>query len=1296
MANGRSTHQPAKRASRLVALRPDAQIYNLPLLPYEWQLIEALGCTETEYRRYRQSLVNAGLKRPAAYDHIPEVVAGPVAPILISLAIGAALTAVSALLQPKPKQQRKIKQGGQVKLDDQQGQSRFNQTQGFGGVQEVSSLGEVIPIPFGRYEQHERASGKFYTGGLSAAPRLVWSRMFSYGTHQGFKGIYAVGECLGNPEVDGPGSQDPTRPDHSSVQLGTLPMDSVPPQQQALYWNTNYGDGRIKAADLIYGTRAETWAGDPETQDDVFTCPIEGNPHGDGFSMALTPSGDTSFGVYQPLANGTAFKLNWKIVPIPRLIGQKDDPDGRLKAERTKIAGTQAHDDDDGMPGTGRGYSPLMGIVALNGQRYRDLVQQVNVRVGDEIEYVIRGRQLKPGECDIDEDRTGLTVDDINNALNSRRANADDLLQIGETFMIGRTVWQVVKRNGGDGGVWLPDGNDMSITLRMIENTSFDDLGIIGIAGEKACGFDGDPITSEGIDLPADRFAGISFWPLARVAMGVIRNVRPTDTTEIGIRSQVWNQANGLCNFNSIPTPSKLIKYERPSGKDENGAQLQSGTMALYFARTSVFTIWLRPVGLDENGKAFEWAPLGEQFCITGSQPVDQYNFIRISCNGPRQQMEFRFLPKVNSEIKFLVPPGEQYWRLNAKTEQRLAADYNTRYGSFNVSCVGDVVTVDDLDPKRTIVNNDEFRTQGKKPFSTVVQRPTDVLEAYRIPQNASFGVEAVYYGELFGDPDQNQDRTRKTTVRAFDGTSKFIEIELEVRSEYAGTDSDYYRNFLREWKWMPKARRVVGTDGRYSWGVGDVGVHRVSASGWFADRAGFEDVGIAYQVTNVKTEVINTPGENERWFEERSQLAEISHYDEVNKSCDSNAEHEVVYVNECTANKTRPAYPLTTFGLAVRSSNAIKGIEQLRLWLADGVSVKRWLDGSFGPSNLFSDFVYYLLTSRIGGIGALSTGDVQWIDTDSFGPTAKFLSANQIYFDGVLEDRVNLRSYLADLAPLNLCNFVIADGRFGVVPALPFNPDTGVIDPYNMQIKAVFSEGNIAEGSYTVDYLDASERQDFKAVMQFRTGEKDKLPETDVILVRWADIDTGRLPQEVFDLTGFCTDKEQAKMIGRYMLSVRRRIDHAISFSTSPLGLKLGPGDLIEVITSSAPDSTAYVGAVSADDGRIVIAQHMDDGAHEVTGYVPGAADAKTVQLTIKDGHATDPALFGMVFSSLVPRPAQNIYLVEQLDLNDDGMVEITASHFPRGEDNRRSIIAMDVLDEPLPDGTPRFTYVD
>ena len=509
MGLGHSPHQSPKRDGELVPHRQNFELSGIPLLPYERQLAAFLELTEAEYRQYRDELINSGKPRPAEYALIPDIRNEPTTIILVNLAIGLALTAVSYLLMPKPRAPGKGRESEteSIKLSDQTGRSRFNSVAGFDGVQQIAELGATIPIQFGRYEEHTRDGSTYFTGGFMASPQLVWSRMFSYGSHQGFKGLYTVGECLNDPAVSIAGQDDPTRPDEAGIQIGTLPLDALPDQQQAVYWNTNYQDGRIKSRDLIYGTRATDAAGDPEKNDDIFTCPLRTGSELPGFCMAYTPGGDTAFGFHSPISNGMGVMLNFRIIPLPakqkpadkgeepEFTNNGSDPGSRIKLERRKIAGTDGDDRDEGMGTTGRGYSPQMGVISLNGWEPNDREELVDVRVGDEMRFWIRQDCIHQGNTRLDEGDESVKANDINNAVNARRAAADDSLQIGETFMIGRTIWQVIDR---DNRVWRPDkvnddgdgsaggGQEVYITLKMIESTTVEGVTKIGLPGRRA------------------------------------------------------------------------------------------------------------------------------------------------------------------------------------------------------------------------------------------------------------------------------------------------------------------------------------------------------------------------------------------------------------------------------------------------------------------------------------------------------------------------------------------------------------------------------------------------------------------------------------------------------------------------------------------------------------------------------------------------------------------------------------------------------------------------------------------
>ena len=74
------------------------------LLPQEIQLCELIGCSTEEYWFFVDELESRNGKRSEAYDLVPDIQNGPA--WVVQLVVGVALTAVSMLLAPKPKQQK--------------------------------------------------------------------------------------------------------------------------------------------------------------------------------------------------------------------------------------------------------------------------------------------------------------------------------------------------------------------------------------------------------------------------------------------------------------------------------------------------------------------------------------------------------------------------------------------------------------------------------------------------------------------------------------------------------------------------------------------------------------------------------------------------------------------------------------------------------------------------------------------------------------------------------------------------------------------------------------------------------------------------------------------------------------------------------------------------------------------------------------------------------------------------------------------------------------------------------------
>ena len=1225
---------------------------HLPLLPYEWQLIGALGCTKEEYQQYKAEFYKRAKERGEAYAQVPDVQNGTVAAIVINLVIGIALTAVSVLLTPKPKAPKQQKQRQSINLGDDVGATRFNKSTQFDSVQDIARIGDVIPIMFGRYDEVLK------TGGLSMSPPLLWSRMYSYGTHQAFKGLYTLGEGLTNDEP---------APNREGIRFGTTAADGVPAEMLTLFWKPE--GGRIKQGDLYFGSRGSKYSPDPGNNDDVYLAPCEGDSEEPALSHVYTPSSDAQFGCHSTIRNGAPYKLNWRIINKPEITGD-DDPEDRLDSERVKISGMTSQG------GTGREYSCYMGVTkykrrnggttSSDGTRTRVIS---DVAAGDEIEFEIKSTYMTDNDANVQNPDIGFN--DVNGSTESIRAIADDSLAIGEQFMIGRTLWQVIDRNG----FYEKDESSATIRLRCTESLTIPGVSNIGLVSRATIDRHYYGPEDKVNYVESKGYCDPDFYPLSKFALGVIRTTRPCDSVEFGIRSQVWVQANGITDLADVPTRAQQSDY------DEEAVQVTEGRVSRYLKRTSAFTVWLRPVdGLQED---VGWQPINEQFLITGESPVDVYNYLRISTQrlgGQARQFEYRFIPKNSADLR-LAEPGTAMIQMTYKDGSEIRKTFNTVYGPFTV-----VTTGKEVGFTEDFLYHEQFYEEATEPEYGIVTKPTrvDFLEWLSDPY-AFMGKSAAFTYEMFGNPAGSQTQWKKNTFR-LNANGGNITVEVEAQSRrIGGPDAQPYIDlFGTDWRW----EGLLFTMKSYS-GNPDDGEENAwftcGRTNFFAQRSGISRVGVRMRVTSETRYDVIREGEPFRDWAKKSQIQEVQFYDELSTSCDSGPEHTISYVTETVQNAVPADYKgIAMFGAVVRSSSSLQRIDQLRIWMPDGVSVRRWLYAgeNYGPSNLFSDFAYYLLDNGITGLGRLANYD--WIDEESFRRTAKYLDANNLRFDTVLTELQNLRSYLTEVAPLNLCNFTIKNGAFAIEPALPYD-SSGRITTDPVAPKAIFTSGNVVDGSFTVSYLEYSERQDFRAVLVWTEIDKNNLPEKRSLMLRWENEFQSNpgaaFPQEEYDLSSFCTSKAQAKMIGQFLMSIRRRIDHNIQFQTSPMGVNLAPGDYIKVARVDAPSSYALpLGVIGSDNGTILCSHELSDGEHEVDIYVAGAAEPTRIAIEVQSNRVADEALWGSVFSAFNPRPTSAIYQIEQITMTEDGMAEITAVHFPTDESGS-SLVAQDTL---------------
>lgn len=917
---------------------------------------------------------------------------------------------------------------------------------------------------------------------------------------------------------------------------------------------------------------------------------------GVGFSACLTPSNSTQFGVSNGIANCTGYRVNWQVVSYPDDVEEKTERD--IRNQRRKVCGTPGR--NKGMPGVGRDYPRRLGVITggkdQTGTTFR-----------------ISGTRL-PRRPDDFERSTTITTEDINDALDAECVAADEVLQVGEQLIVGA---QLLKVTGRSAQLWQ-------------RNSTVDVYLSEAIKGGPA----GDIASSNFIcdnEQPSSRNYGVAYYPICRASIAVFRNNRRCQLTEIGIKSQVWGRVNGLANFNRVPDPETLQGY------DDDNIQFSLGNNNEYFPRVSMFRVQMRAVGETY------WGNVGGVLAVRGGTPTDQHFQLRIN-HGTATEYEFRMKPIASSAIRdglsevLLLNPNagytsdgilsfrgsrEQIWvdqsrqELNPLFEVR--AMQTKGWGNAYVS------------ENYTIPTRADYYNMGV--FSLTGTNYTGRLINVTDEQER---LQRAFLHDLFGEPDRlNQRKKADLKVKTDRGTIKLLLYAqaLDVDpSEAVGlrwrvTYADIYEARPIEEAAFSVGQTIgiklrVKTDSEYLKGKfpNSIEDNRV-------------ELRMRLQITNTTFKTLTPDERGWRLFEIFAGFSEVSHYGNiVTRSCDSGPEHQVVYVNQTGGVSLGTYDNVNTALLALRSNRNISSVDQLRLWIKSGTN----------NSNSFPHLVQYLLQNTEGIAPEM-------IDTASFNEADSFCNANGLYFDGAITSRTNLRTFITNAAPFFLLNFVMRNGKMGLLPALPGGGPS-----------AMFTAGNIIDGSFSLEYLDITERRVPRAEMIWRQNLLNEFPkQRSFILGNPGD------PLETFDMSAFCTSEAHARKAGNYILAVRRYVTHAVKFKTTLDNAGIAPGGIISIALNQTAASRFTNGSISST-GVITTGQNLPDGSYPITYFKAGDPSTQTGTLTVVGGRTTNTALFNAIFSVTQQNIVTTTYLVEQVELDEEGLVSVSATEYP------------------------------
>lgn len=1132
------------------------------LLQYEADLCNAVGITEEEYWYFVDEATAYNGKRAKEYELVPEV-NNDVGIIIAQIVIGIALTYISTLLAPKPKQPPEQKR---IKTEDATGISRFARSDSFNSVQELATIGSTVPLVFA-------------ATGVRVSSQLLWSQLISRKNYQELRAVllYSYGELASKPDFEG-------------FAIGDTLLKNFPKGKLALYFSKGAGSSnRISESGGQRYSEGTLRKVDQDSQDVMSVWWHEDNDWKEYFSGTRTPGTQVEFGVFAPIPNGSQYKVNYELVLVQDNL--KGDSKNSAKEKKRKVAAE---------------FASRAGVYRVTGN-------------GNNMFYEISAAEEQTG------DFTHNKVEDVKQSVERRRIDADEILSIGEQYLYNGCIYICTAQSTEE--PWRVGGPNKRYTL-VHEET---------IHGNKPGNFN----NRSAINLK--RLPHDTVIPL-RVAIGAVTNNRDCEATEIGIKSTVWRRINGFANVNSQPSQSVIQEFE-----DDNG-NIQLGSMTKYVRRVSFFKLYAREINsntwrditVDASGQA-------TFFCIAGQSTREQYNSIRIY-TPKRGQFEYRVVPFGGNFVLRHLGANRSAILLTGYNGQPQRDQYNATTNGYRYVCYGREQRLTDA-----FVNNLEFF----------------------IGEAAQAAI-----GQVSG--------TNRNLWGTIPGSVQFVPIPFEF-------DEGIYKFVANTPTFQGDLTptRLSGTGSglrvnvRY-WSAGNV-VHFTivnrGANYAVGDRLRITIPGYSYSVDFSITQVGGV--ENiEDILLRYNAIADYFLYDAESASHQDGPEHSIAYVNEFQKIK-KFSYPdLAVAGIKLNSGKEWSSFADVSAYIRQGIKIPRLtinnagnvVVGSARASNNFAEIAYALLTdSRFGAGETIGANQVAKRD---MAIAAEYCRANGFAWDGVVAEKQNLREFIFVNAGYNLLDFTIKGGRFGLFPSYPYNSSYEINTNASVRplIKALFTDGNMR--NMKVSFLTPEERQMFRATVVYREDVVNGFGEKHSVTLALAEGTTDQqeaLPEETFDMSGFCKSREHARKFAKQALLVRRYVDHGLRFETTPqAAMALEPGEYFRVVSEATHTSRFQTGSIGPT-GTIVSKDSLADGSYSVYFWKPGTTVVNSTTLTVSNGQAVGAALRGTVFSIANSTTENRVYKVETLQYAEDGLVEISGSFVPLRDDDKFQVLDWD-----------------
>jgi hypothetical protein len=604
-------------------------------MPQDREVMSLLGVTAAEYRKFLE-----------AADQLTRVEAarpGPKALIfgalfvgfIINLAIGVALTVAATLLMPRP-QTKDAPRTSTKEVDGQnlvRGDS-YSAKSGFGSVQNVVELGSIVPMVYAR---REIIDGVAY-GGVRVNTNLLWSQMLSEGGNQMFRGMFLLGQG-GIEEID---AQQFAIGDNLLTGYG-FNVGGQLSSKIAIY--ANLTGGRLDSSHHVAGVDAAEDDGNFERRgaSDIFQVPDENGVYRPWTCSTGRPSTQTAFGLYAPIGSCLTYRVNPSFRPATSIfLKSRDNGDNyEVKCEADAQEKVQRYKYQAAFHG--RVWFPGRpdGVFTMQVGDFVDL--RIDERTDGEHEF--RYRVTGPdGEA---------SCADVGQSIAGRQKGYDDAIVIGERYLLGTALVVCVER---DEHQFVSDIETDPVGRGIGVSARFRVLSAGATTNQP-------PFNQNDSYKPVEgpRNTATNSGQLFKVAIASVVLGRKARIIEVGIRSAVGMQINGLYNFSTSWSFSEIderycLSYEgdvNDSDEPFKSVRFQGGVLQVPEERYSFNRLRYREAGTDND-----FAECEQLFGIRSITQKPVYNYLRI-CFPYDADWEYQLVPVSGWEVRISNRPLE-------------------------------------------------------------------------------------------------------------------------------------------------------------------------------------------------------------------------------------------------------------------------------------------------------------------------------------------------------------------------------------------------------------------------------------------------------------------------------------------------------------------------------------------------------------------------------------------------------------------------------------------------------------